>query len=108
MLRPMLFLLTCVSATALACDETESGLQDTYQSVWIRSDYYGRALLERAQAAWIEYREASCDSFSVRDGEISLEARAQCLSFMARERTAELQLMTYFVQEDDDRGYDAP
>lgn len=51
-------------------------------------------LLETAERAWTEYRNATCELFSERDDEdLRAEAMATCLAFYTRERELELRLM---------------
>lgn len=49
----------------------------------------------RGQRAWEEYRQANCELMSDRAGEPAREPLARCLASMARERTAELRLLSY-------------
>jgi uncharacterized protein YecT (DUF1311 family) len=52
-------------------------------------------LLETAERAWVEYRNATCELIAERDNdELRAEAMATCLAFYAREREFELQLMS--------------
>jgi uncharacterized protein YecT (DUF1311 family) len=115
MLRSAILVLACTTSFAYAQDELERNcnpdyglvdgscldqaepdreLLDLYEWVWSRSGYEQRTLLERAQGAWLEYREATCDLMSARNYGISAEAHAKCLEFKARERTAELGLVS--------------
>ncbi len=51
-------------------------------------------LLETAERAWVEYRDAACELFSEREREdLRAEAMATCLNFYTREREFELRLM---------------
>lgn len=51
-------------------------------------------LLQTAERAWTEYRNATCELFSERDDEdLRAEAMATCLAFYTRERELELRLM---------------
>ena len=54
-----------------------------------------RDLLERAQQAWADYRDATCEAIAERPGypEVAAAALETCVASMARERTAELRLI---------------
>jgi uncharacterized protein YecT (DUF1311 family) len=52
-------------------------------------------LLETAERAWLEYRDATCELITERDSEeLRAEAVATCLDFYARQRELELRLMS--------------
>jgi uncharacterized protein YecT (DUF1311 family) len=92
-------LLLAVPAVVFAeeCDISESA----YQSVWEASDLRQQELLESAQRAWQDYRDANCELMSARDREdLKADALATCLDFMDREREFELRLISRFVRPD--------
>jgi uncharacterized protein YecT (DUF1311 family) len=92
-------LLLAVPAVVFAeeCDISES----TYESVWQAADLRQQELLESAQRAWQEYRDANCELMSERDREdLKTDALATCLDFMDREREFELRLISRFVRPD--------
>jgi uncharacterized protein YecT (DUF1311 family) len=84
-----------MSCVAHACDEqdAEQDLWGAYQSAWAATDEDYRSLLARAQGAWLDYREASCEMNASRDGSTVPEAYDQCRKFMANERVQELRLI---------------
>ena len=125
MLRSAILVLACTSSFAYGQNEPERNcnpdyglvdgscldqaqpdreLLDIYEWVWSRSDYEQRTLLERAQGAWLEYREATCDLMSARSDGLSADAHAKCLEFMARERTAELGLINRIASLEEEDG----
>jgi len=60
-----------------------------------------RELLESAQRAWQEYRDANCELISERDrADLKADALATCLDFMDRERQFELGLIGRLVRPD--------
>lgn len=71
----------------------EDELSGAYELAFANSS--SKALLERAQQLWEEFRQANCELISARDDEPSAEAAAQCRAFMARERSFELRLLSY-------------
>jgi uncharacterized protein YecT (DUF1311 family) len=75
-----------------SCREAESELSDAYEVALNRG--VRKALLEKAQQAWSDYREANCELMSERDGQPAAEPQAQCLAFMSNERAAELRLLS--------------
>jgi uncharacterized protein YecT (DUF1311 family) len=87
-----------MEATCLDEPETDRELAAVYVSVWRATDGHRKELLETAQRAWLEYREANCELVGERDREdLRAEALAECLAFMARERTLELRLISRLV-----------
>jgi uncharacterized protein YecT (DUF1311 family) len=98
MLRVAVLLCVCISSFAYACDEqdpvekAESELSDAYEVALNAA--VRKALLEKAQQAWNDYREANCELMSERNGQPAAEPQAQCLVFMTNERTAELRLLS--------------
>ena len=59
------------------------------------ADEQQRGWLDAAQRAWLDYRAATCALIGERQTEsATLEAQAQCSAFMARERSAELRLLS--------------
>jgi uncharacterized protein YecT (DUF1311 family) len=55
-------------------------------------------LVETAERAWAEYRDATCELFSERDSEEQrAEALATCLAFYTRERELELRLVDHVL-----------
>jgi uncharacterized protein YecT (DUF1311 family) len=97
-IRFCLALLLVLPAFAFAQECLESGLEGTYVAVWEAADIHQQELLESAQRAWLEYRDANCDLMSERDREdLRVEALATCLDFMDRERELELRLISRFV-----------
>jgi len=73
---------------------SEAELHAAYLETWQIADEEQRALLDAAQRAWVDYREATCALIGERSTEsATLEAQAQCAAFMARERSAELRML---------------
>ena len=73
---------------------SEAELHAAYLETWEIADEEQRALLDAAQRAWVDYREATCALIGERSTEsATLEAQAQCAAFMARERSAELRML---------------
>jgi len=109
-IRPLLFAAVVVSAcsTALAGEDPdpEAQVQDAFESVWMRVGHAKRIRLEQAQAAWAEYREATCQLYAARQYGIADDAIAQCFRYMSRERVAELEFMSKVLldEEDEDDG----
>jgi uncharacterized protein YecT (DUF1311 family) len=92
-----LLLAVPVVVFAEECDISESA----YQSVWEAADLRQQELLESAQRAWQDYRDAHCELMSARDREdLKADALATCLDFMDREREFELGLISRFVRPD--------
>ena len=54
-----------------------------------------RLMLDAGQQAWLEYRDATCQLFSARDGNpaLSASALADCIAFMNGERALELRIV---------------
>jgi uncharacterized protein YecT (DUF1311 family) len=102
MLRVAVFLVACSPSIACACNEqlwqdptlvkAQSELHDAYDLAWNGTEQ--KELLEIAQEAWAHYRQANCELMSDRDGTPAPEPQAQCLVFMAKERTLELRLLS--------------
>jgi uncharacterized protein YecT (DUF1311 family) len=118
MLRVAVLVCACIPSFAYACDEhcdphsglvmdasclelawqdpavekAESELSDAYEVAL--NTAVRKALLEKAQQAWNDYREANCELMSERDGQPAAEPQAQCLVFMTNERAAELRLLS--------------
>ena len=80
----------------------EQDLWGTYERAWAATDEDRRELLARAQGAWLDYREASCEMFARRDGAQEPEAYRRCRSFMANERMFELRLICRTGSEGED------
>ncbi|HEV7478288.1 MAG TPA: lysozyme inhibitor LprI family protein [Burkholderiales bacterium] len=95
MLRLALLLSLWMFSVAHACEEPdeERDLWGSYERAWAATDEDRRELLARAQGAWLDYREASCEMFASRDGLPQPQAYRQCRSFMAGERMFELRLI---------------
>ena len=76
-------------------EEPDAELGSVYEFVLSVSDSERKVLLDHAQRAWLEYRDATCQAFSERPGSRALAAAAfdDCLAFMARERTLELRIL---------------
>jgi hypothetical protein len=91
---------TCLSALAQTPDLIEEPICDVedsdLESVLSLFSGQRRAVLEQAQRAWLEYREASCQLNSERPGypDIAAAALEDCRAFMTRERDFELRLLT--------------
>ncbi|HYR36964.1 MAG TPA: lysozyme inhibitor LprI family protein [Burkholderiales bacterium] len=95
----------CLSAAAQTAEpleepdcedaERDSELRAAYEPLLGALPREGEVLLERAQRAWLEYRDASCELYSARPGhpDIAASALATCLDFMTRERALELRLV---------------
>ena len=101
MLRLVLLLSLWMFSVAHACEEQDADqdLWVTYERAWAATGEDRRELLARAQGAWLEYREASCEMAAKRDGLLAPEAYDQCRSFMAGERMFELRLICRTVGE---------
>ena len=73
---------------------TEAELHAAFLETWEMADEQQRAWLDAAQRAWLDYRDATCALIGERlTQEATQEAQAQCTSYMARERSAELRLI---------------
>jgi uncharacterized protein YecT (DUF1311 family) len=96
-------LLLAVPAVVFAeeCDIPETELEVAYLSVWEAANPKEQGLLESAQRAWDQYRDANCELMSERDREdLKADALATCLDFMDREREFELRLISRLVRPD--------
>ena len=83
------------------CEIPETELEVAYVSLLEAASLRQRELLESAQRAWQDYRDANCELMSERDREdLKTEALATCLEFMDREREFELQLISRLVRTD--------
>jgi len=76
-------------------DGADAEMGSVYEFVLNVSDGERKVLLDHAQRAWLDYRDATCQVFSERPGNRALAAAAfdDCLTFMARERTLELRIL---------------
>jgi uncharacterized protein YecT (DUF1311 family) len=93
-------LLLAVPTVVFAeCDIPETALEVAYVSVWEAANPMQQGLLESAQRAWYQCREANCELMSERE-DLKADALATCLHFMDREREFELRLISRFVRRD--------
>ena len=118
MLRAALFLIACSPCLAYPCEDrcdsdsglaldasctellrhdsalarAEAHLNDAYELALNAS--VQKSVLEEAQQAWNQYRQANCELMAERDARPAAEPQAQCLVFMANERAFELRLLT--------------
>jgi uncharacterized protein YecT (DUF1311 family) len=90
-----LLVLSCCHFDVYPCEllEVEGELSEAYQLAWSAADVERRALLERSQVAWFQYRQANCAIMARRFGVLALEPHADCLAFMTHERTVELRIV---------------
>jgi len=98
-----LLILSCFHFDAYPCDgvaEAERELSETYRRAWSESDEDRKLLLERAQVAWFQYRQANCVILATRDGVLAPEPHADCLAYMTHERTAELRIISRLDEAD--------
>jgi uncharacterized protein YecT (DUF1311 family) len=104
MLRLALLASLSMFSLAHACDETEAeqDLWTSYERTWAATDEERRPLLARAQGAWLDYREASCEMNAAREGSMAADAYDQCRRFMADERVRELRLICRTATDDVD------
>ena len=88
MLRLTLVFCVWLASTAHALDDEpemtaarsqEAELHELYERLWSAADDERKILLDRAQAAWGEYRTAHCEL-----------AGEDCSAFLAHERAAQL------------------
>ena len=90
-------LLSCVHLDVYPCEglvNVERQLSEVYRLAWDDADQDSRLVLERAQVAWFQYREANCEMLADRLGSMAAQAHAECLVLMARERLRELEALT--------------
>ena len=74
---------------------SETELHAVYLEAREAADEQQRDWLDAAQRAWLDYRAATCALIGERETEsATLEAQAQCSAFLARERSAELRLLS--------------
>jgi uncharacterized protein YecT (DUF1311 family) len=110
MLRFAFVLCVFLPSLALACDEedgpepvpqhTDTELWKTYEVAWAGFDDERRALLDRAQRAWMEFRQANCELLADRLRFTAPESFAECFAFMTGERTMELSVMGRTAEPD--------
>lgn len=98
MLRLTFVFFVWMAATAYATEDAkinqEAELHEAYALAWNGADEQRRRLLDRAQHAWNEYRDANCELL----GE-------ECHLLMAQERAAELRFIgRLLVAEEEARG----
>ena len=92
-----LLLLSCLHLDAYPCAglaDVERQLSAVYRLAFAEADDESRLVLERAQVAWFQYREANCEILADRVGTMAAQAHAECLVIMARERLRELEALT--------------
>ena len=70
-------------------------MNSLYEDMLDILDLPHRDLLERAQQAWADYRDATCELIAERRGypDVASSALESCLAYLARERTTELRLI---------------
>jgi len=76
-------------------DGSDHEMKALYEEMLETLDIPDRDLLERAQLAWVEYRDATCELIAERPGypELAQSALETCHPCLARERAAELRLI---------------
>jgi uncharacterized protein YecT (DUF1311 family) len=68
----------------------EARLERAYQAAFAFTDGPQHDALERARVAWLKYREATCDFYSLTPGSIHYIWGAYCELDLTRRRTIEL------------------
>lgn len=69
----------------------EKRLESAYPAALAFTEGQQRDALERAQAAWLKYRDATCDFYNLTPGSIHYIWGAYCMLDMTRRRTIELE-----------------
>ena len=87
-----------ISAIAPMARADQPDCQDVsalYEAAIEALDDEQRLLLDTGQRAWLDYRDATCQLFSARDGNpaLSATALADCIAFMNSARALELRLV---------------
>ncbi len=77
----------------LAYKEADAKLNQVYQKVFAELDKEAKPLLQKAQRAWIGFRDAHCESdvFDTRGGTGFLSYLSACLQAVTEQRTQYLQ-----------------
>jgi uncharacterized protein YecT (DUF1311 family) len=96
---PLVMDAACLDEPAhlAGADDTDQRVHNAYERVWVYAGEDRRALLEKAQLAWAQYRLANCAAYG-RWGE-------ECLAYMADERAAELRNNAFPDDEDPGCGH---
>lgn len=81
-------IVDCLSAQAATWDKR---LNSAYRAARAASPQDQRDQLREAQRAWIKYRDANCLYYRMGEGSIAQLQAADCLLWMTRERTIELE-----------------
>lgn len=81
-------IVECVSRLTQQWDKR---LNVSYRELMNGSEAPEQAALKSAQRLWIQYRDANCGYYAAAPGTISRVMAAECLRFMTKERTCELE-----------------
>jgi uncharacterized protein YecT (DUF1311 family) len=89
------FAVVTLGVAPIAHAQEDRDMNSLYEDMLETFDIPHRDLLERAQQAWSDYRDATCELIAERPGhpEVAASALESCLACLARERTAELRLI---------------
>jgi uncharacterized protein YecT (DUF1311 family) len=83
-------IVDCIGARTRSWEAT---LNAEYDAAMARSHVAQREALHAAQQRWIEYRDANCRFYALREGSIRQIEAAECLHSMTEARARELRRM---------------
>ena len=81
-------IVQCLTARTKAWD---ARLNVAYQTALQRVDSTQRDALRSAQRLWLQYRDANCRTYGLREGSLREIEAAECLRSMTAERAQELE-----------------